>query len=322
MISSTDFNNLNDIVAYFNQVPFDVTRKGLYAAKDLYEGYDPDDDETFKTCHDTQVYEHFISTGKQTSSVEESLARTLHDHGIHVALDQFFKEHDNLLCVGIMGGHAQLRTDKMYREIVFISKRLTEMGFYMLSGGGPGAMEATHLGAWMAGRTDEEVEDAIQMLTPYPSFKDKGWLASAFQVMRKYPQDKYVSLGIPTWLYGHEPSTPFATHIAKFFENSIREDSILTLAYGGIIYTPGSAGTLQEIFQDAVQNHYLSFGFSSPMIFLGKEFWTEEMPVYSLLDSLMQSGKYKNLLLNVTDDSDEIIAELMRFREKMKGEHA
>ena len=35
MISSTDFNNLNDIVAYFNQVPFDVTRKGLYAAKDL-----------------------------------------------------------------------------------------------------------------------------------------------------------------------------------------------------------------------------------------------------------------------------------------------
>ena len=77
---------------------------------------------------------------------------------------------------------------------------------------------------------------------------------------------------------------------------------------------------MQEIFQDAVQNHYLSFGFSSPMIFLGKEFWTEEMPVYSLLDSLMQSGKYKNLLLNVTDDSDEIIAELMRFREKMKGE--
>ncbi|MBR5656131.1 MAG: hypothetical protein IKW98_05545 [Prevotella sp.] len=318
MISSNDFNNLNNIAAYFKEVPFDVTRKGLYAAKDLYEGYDPDNDDTFKTCHDTKVYEHFISKGKQTSSVEESLARTLHDHGIHVALDQFFKEHDNLLCVGIMGGHAQLRTDKMYREIVFISKRLTEMGFYMLSGGGPGAMEATHLGAWMAGRTDEEVEDAIQMLLPSPSFKDKGWLATAFKVMRKYPQDKYVSLGIPTWLYGHEPSTPFATHIAKFFENSIREDSILTLAYGGIIYTPGSAGTLQEIFQDAVQNHYLSFGFSSPMIFLGKEFWTKEMPVYSLLDSLMQNGKYKNLLLNVTDDSDEIIAELMKFREKMK----
>lgn len=319
MISSANFDNLNDIVNYLNQVPFDVTRKSLYNAYDLYQGYDPDNDETFKTCHDTRVYEHYMSTGKQASTVEESLARTLHDHGIHVALDQFIKEHDYIRCVGIMGGHAQLRTDKMYRDIVLISKRLTEMGFYMLSGGGPGAMEATHLGAWLAGRTDDEVEDALEILRPAPSFRDKGWLASAFSVMHKYPQEKYVSLGIPTWLYGHEPSTPFATHIAKFFENSIREDSILTLAYGGIIYTPGSAGTMQEVFQDAVQNHYLSFGFSSPMIFLGKQFWTEEMPIYSMLESLMHTGKYKNLLLTITDDSDEIVSELMKFCDKMKS---
>ena len=86
-----------------------------------------------------------------------------------------------------------------------------------------------------------------------------------------------MSLGIPTWLYGHEPSTPFATHIAKLFENSIREDSILTLAFGGIIYAPGSAGTVQEIFQEAVQNHYLSFGVSSPMIFLGSKYWNDEI---------------------------------------------
>jgi predicted Rossmann-fold nucleotide-binding protein len=132
--------------------------------------------------------------------------------------------------------------------------------------------------------------------------------------MKRYPQHRYESLGIPTWLYGHEPSTPFATHIAKFFENSLREDSILTLAFGGIIYTPGSAGTMQEIFQDAVQNHYLSFGFSSPMIFLGKHFWTEEMPVYPLLQELIETGKYKNLLLTLTDEADEIVDCLERFR--------
>ena len=156
-----------------------------------------------------------------------------------------------------------------------------------------------------------------------PSFKDKGWLASAFRVMERYPQKDYVSLGIPTWLYGHEPSTPFATHIAKFFENSIREDSILTYAFGGIIYTPGSAGTVQEVFQDAVQNHYLSFGFSSPMIFMGKDFWTHEMPIYPLLQELMKSGKYKNLLLTLTDDPEEIIQEIVRFRggeEEVSGE--
>ena len=71
---------------------------------------------------------------------------------------------------------------------------------------------------------------------------------------------------------------------------------------------------MQEIFQDAVQNHYLSFGFSSPMIFLGKHFWTEEMPVYPLLQELIETGKYKNLLLTLTDEADEIVDCLERFR--------
>jgi predicted Rossmann-fold nucleotide-binding protein len=202
-----------------------------------------------------------------------------------------------------------------------LCKRLTEEGFYMLSGGGPGAMEATHLGAWLAGRTQEEALKAVEMLAAEAvSYKDRKWLSSALYVMRRFPQSEFVSLGVPTWLYGHEPSTPFATHIAKFFENSLREDSILTMAFGGIIFTPGSAGTMQEIFQDAVQNHYLSFGISSPMVFMGEKYWTEEMPVYPLLQQLMAAGKYKNLLLSITDDTEQIEKELKRFQAKgIKG---
>jgi len=152
-------------------------------------------------------------------------------------------------------------------------------------------------------------------LSVAPSFSDSAWLSTAFEVIGKYPQSHYESLGIPTWLYGHEPSTPFATHIAKFFENSVREDTILTLPFGGIIYTPGSAGTLQEIFQEAVQNHYLSFGFSSPMIFLGTQFWEEEMPIYPLLRQLTETGKYKNLSLTLTDDSEVIVQVLAQFQQ-------
>ena len=301
-------------------VPFDVSRHSLYNAGELYKGYEPDDDDeadkqAFANCYDSRVYRHYMAMGKNPQNVDESLARTLHDHGIHMALDAFFREHDSRRCIGIMGGHALLRTDPMYARIAMLSKRLTEEGFCMLSGGGPGAMEATHLGAWLAGRSQEEAQEAMATLAAAAaSFNDKGWLSSALSVMRRYPQDRYVSLGIPTWLYGHEPSTPFATHIAKFFENSIREDSILTLAFGGIVYSPGSAGTMQEIFQDAVQNHYLSFGFSSPMVFLGKQFWTEEMPVYPLLQHLMSTGKYKNLLLTLTDDTDEIEKVLKAFQ--------
>ena len=301
---------------HLKAVPYEIGRKELYTATELYDGFDPYDETSYPLSYDGKVYHHYLEQGIRCNNIDEMFARTIHDHGIHAALSSFFNTHDHLLCVGVMGGHALLRTEPMYRKIAEFSKRLTQLGFYMLTGGGPGAMEATHLGAWMAGYHDDELDDALQMLSVAPTFKDKGWLSSAFKVIEKYPQQKYESLGIPTWLYGHEPSTPFATHIAKFFENSIREDSILTLAFGGIIYTPGSAGTMQEIFQDAVQNHYLSYGFSSPMIFFGKKFWTEEMPAYHLLNWLVKNGKYKNLRLSVTDESDEIVRELVKFQHK------
>lgn len=312
--------SVNDLISpkamdYLRTVPFEVNRTALYTADELYAGYDPQKAETFETCYDTRVYKHFIETGKQAQTAEESLARALHDNGIHVALNEFFKQYNSRLCLGIMGGHALLRTDPMYKKVVLLSKRLTEQGFIMLSGGGPGAMEATHLGAWLAGRSEQEVDAAVEILKVAPSFKDEGWLATSFEVMKRFPRKgDYVSLGIPTYLYGHEPSAPFATHIAKFFENSIREDLILTVAFGGIIYTPGSAGTMQEIFQDAVQNHYLSFGYASPMIFLGTEFWTKEMPVYPFIEQLVALGKYKNLQLTLTDDFDVIVDELVKFK--------
>ena len=314
MIKNANFSDFEPIVEYMKSVPFDISRTKLYCANELYGGYNPIEPESFDRCFDTQVYQHYLSKGKQTNDIKESMARTLHDHGVYVALGEFFRSYNYLKCIGVMGGHALQQTDAMYRQIVFLSKQLTEQGFCMLSGGGPGAMEATHLGALMAGRNDIEVEDALHTLSASPSFRDTTWLSTAFEVINKYPQTQYESLGIPTWLYGHEPSTPFATHIAKFFENSIRENHILTLPFGGIIYTPGSAGTMHEIFQDAEQNHYLSYGFSSPMIFLGSKFWTEEMPAYPLLQKLAEKGKYKNLSLTLTDDTEEVKQQLLSFQ--------
>jgi predicted Rossmann-fold nucleotide-binding protein len=314
MIRKANYSDIAPIVEYLKSVPFDVSRTKLYSAQELYGDFTPGEPGQLDNCLDTQVYRHYLSKGKQTNDIKESMARTLHDHGVYVALGEFFRSHNYLKCIGVMGGHAMLRTDAKFRQIVFLTKQLTEQGFCMLSGGGPGAMEATHLGAWMAGRNENEVEDTLRILSASPSFRDPSWLSTAFEVINKYPQTRYESLGIPTWLYGHEPSTPFATHIAKFFENSIRENHILTLPFGGIIYTPGSAGTMHEIFRDAEQNHYLSYGFSSPMIFLGTKFWTEEIPVYPLLLKLSERGKYKNLSLTLTDDPEEIIGQLLSFQ--------
>lgn len=295
-------------------VPFNAFRNHLYTAETLYAGYRRGEPDSYADCFDYKVYQHYLQKGKTATDIKETLARTLHDHAVSDALHELLSHYDEKQVIGIMGGHGLLRTDEFYRKIVCISKELTERGYLMVSGGGPGAMEATHLGAWMAGRSMEEVETALQMLAKSPSYKDYSWLDTAFSVHDAFPQDTYRSLGVPTWLYGHEPATPFATHIAKYFENALREDGILTIAMGGIIYSPGSAGTMQEIFQDAVQNHYLSFGYASPMIFLGITHWTEDMPVYPLLRQLAEKGMYKNLLLTLSDDQAEIVDAIETFR--------
>ena len=344
-------------------VPFNAFRNTLYTADTLYEGYELGNPDSYKNCFDNKVYQHYLRMGKTATDVKETLARTLHDRAISDCVHELLSHYDERKIIGIMGGHGLLRTDPMYRKIVCISKQLTERGYLMVSGGGPGAMEATHLGAFLAGRTEEDVDEALNILSTAPSYKDREWLDTAMRVIDSFrsegvqeyrsvdgltpnPSPKgegsgynpssltshpssqsasprggregAVSLGIPTWLYGHEPATPFATHIAKYFENAIREDSILTIAKGGIIYSPGSAGTMQEIFQDAVQNHYLSFGYASPMIFLGTDYWTKEMPVYPLLQQLSATGKYKNLILSIGDEVEEIVESALVFVKENK----
>ena len=292
---------------------YNTFRGKLYNGESLYVGYDPENEETYSGCFDARVYADYKEKGVNCDDIRETLGRTMHDRAIGDAMREFLSRFDKRQVVAIMGGHAQRRTDPSYRRVALIAKSLTEQGKLMASGGGPGAMEATHLGAWMAGRTLEEFDDALAILSVAPTFRDEGWLRTAFQVRKKYPQNKYHSLGIPTWFYGHEPATPFATEIAKYFFNSLREDVLLAIAKGGIIYSPGSAGTIQEIFQDAAQNHYETFGAASPMVFLDKEFFTKEVPIYPLLDDLLSRGKYKNLLISVTDDPQEVIDTLMSF---------
>lgn len=286
----------------------------LYSGDTLYEGYDPAVEGSFDTCFDTRVYKDYIEKGKHANCIRETLARAIHDHSMTDAMNGLLDEYDERDIVAIMGGHAMKRTDESYEKVVRISKRLTENGKLMVSGGGPGAMEATHLGAWMAGRSEEELKDALQMISCAPTFRDLQWLDTAFAVRKKYPQEKYRSLGVPTWFYGHEPATPFATHIAKYFDNSIREDGILTIAKGGVIYSPGAAGTLQEVFQDGAQNHYETYGYASPMIFLGVDFFTREVPAYTFMADLLERGQYKNLLLSITDSCDEVVETLLAFK--------
>ncbi len=298
-------------------VPFKTYPARLYTRETIYNNFNPKDPDSYNTTYDKITYDHYVNTGRYSpESIYVSLARRLHDHSITDALMDILRTIPEKKVIAIMGGHSLSRKSPDYYKVARIAKKLSEKGFFLLSGGGPGAMEATHLGAWFDGYDESELARGVELLSAAPLYDDPLWLSAAFQVIEAFPKKsgKEDDIGIPTWLYGHEPPTPFASKIAKYFANSVREEGLLALAKGGIVYTPGSAGTIQEIFQDATQNHYGSYDIISPMIFYNKAFWMSEKPVYPLLKKLSKGHKYESLL-SVSDSVDDIVNTLVRFCE-------
>ncbi|TXQ41190.1 Rossmann fold nucleotide-binding protein, partial [Escherichia coli] len=156
------------------------------------------------------------------------------------------------------------------------------------TGGGPGAMEAANLGARAVAISPAALDDAVDELAAVPSFHGAidDWIDSARRVAGRVGEG--VSLGIPTWHYGHEPPNSFATAIAKYFQNSVREDILLRVANAGLVVMPGGGGTVQEVFQDACENSYAAEGAWAPLVLLGRQFWSVDMPAWPLLQAVMR----------------------------------
>ena len=302
-------------------VPFKPYRGTLYKPSELFQGFNQKTPSSYRKTPDNKIYEHYLKTGKgKAKSIKNSLARRLHDHSITDALHDELEKWPETKVVAIMGGHSISRTSEDYKKVAIISKLLCESGHLMVSGGGPGAMEATHLGALFTNRPLSDLDKALKILKKAETYKDENWLSTAFEVLEKFPplqESNYHknNIGIPTWLYGHEPPTPFASQIAKYFANSIREEGLLAIAKGGVIYSPGSAGTIQEIFQDAAQNHYKSFDLASPMVFLNSKYWTIEKPVYPILLELAENQEYSKLI-SISDTPEEIAHQIKTFSEQ------
>jgi predicted Rossmann-fold nucleotide-binding protein len=301
---------------------FEAHRSRLYSPRELFAGFNPNDPDGYHLTRDYQIYLQFKEQGgHRPESIFSSLMQRLHDHSITDALEETIAGRK---IVAVMGGHGMERGDLFYLKVARLSRKLSQQGFLMVSGGGPGAMEATHLGAYFAGRSEAELLAAVDELKIRPpdsepgrEYADRDWLHRAWRIMEKYPipagaADISMSIGIPTWLYGHEPPAPFATHIAKYFANSVREEGLLAIADHGVVFAPGSAGTTQEIFQDATQNHYGSMGQISPMILFGVQHWTETVPVWDLLQKV-SSGRRYGELLSLTDDEEQVISLILAY---------
>jgi predicted Rossmann-fold nucleotide-binding protein len=313
------------VVPIFEETPYPSSPGQLYRPADLAAGF-AESGGRFEGMFDTIVYRHFLSRGGPLPDVREALAQRIHDAGIDDALGDAMRDwsasHGPTSVVGVMGGHAEPRGSQTYRLAAALGAELTRAGRLVVTGGGPGVMEAANLGAYLSGRDPADLTAAVDLLATAPDFRfHDPYTAMALTVRDAYPaaarQDSTDwlaagGLAIPTWLYGHEPANLFAGGIAKYFSNAIREDTLLRLARGGVVFAPGWAGTVQEVFQAATKAFYLADGQSGPLVFLGTQFWTATVPVRSLLGPLLAASPHGDMsgLIRLTDDVSEAVGVL------------
>ncbi len=300
----------------------------LYDRDDLFDQWESTRIGSWADTFDGSTYLEATLAGlRAPDSDTVATERAIHDTAMTRLL------HERLWAPGsrpaaLMGGHSSPRGSNAYRAAAAIAHGLSRRGITVLTGGGPGAMEAGHLGARLAYST-VEIVDAIDSISADETTRDFPlgandlivggafdgeslarlhlWQVPAFTLAEQTASETNDTIGIPTWLYGHEPPTPLATQHAKYFENSIREDGLLALAVNGIVFLPGSAGTMQEIFQDAAQNHYRSVRRTfSPMVFFDLDgHWSTRFPIRPVIEALLRPED--QAMVCWTDEVDEAV---------------
>jgi predicted Rossmann-fold nucleotide-binding protein len=289
--------------------PFRIHPPHLYSYEDLVE-----------TGLDAAVRSYFEATRRRRGDPDpelpiEAIAQRLHDTAMSDAIWDLVRPEGERprRVAGIMGGHRARRDEPGYRHATELGYGLTAAGLMVATGGGPGIMEAGNLGAYLTRAGDRgAIDRALATLARAPSVEHPGYGAAADEAHAEHAGGSGgVSLAIPTWLYGHEPVGRFATHIAKYFANSIREDGLLRVAGAGIVFAPGGAGTVQEIFQDLAVNAYSAAEERAPMVFLGAE-WFRASGIAAVVERFAAAAEppFADLVL-VTDSVTEAVERIV-----------
>ncbi|MER7797710.1 Rossmann fold nucleotide-binding protein [Microbacterium sp. NPDC096154] len=303
--------------------PVDPHRDSLYTADELYDSPD------YAASLDGRAYAWAQQLEKQQAQSAAPgrlraagapserdvaggrLGLALHDDGIDFALAEWIRGRR---LVGVMGGHQMKRGDTDYAGAARMGRLLASgaagEGLTVATGGGPGAMEAANLGARLAAGDAAALDAALETLAAAPSYHPSvdAWIAAARAVLADTAGIRPTeTLGVPTWHYGHEPPNLFATAIAKYFRNALREAILLQVCGSGIVFLPGAGGTVQEIFQDACENYYATEDAIAPMVLVDRRHWTETLPAWPLLRALAK-GRPMEAHIHLVDTVDEAAA--------------
>lgn len=181
-------------------------------------------------------------------------------------------------CVSIFGSARLKENDPYYQMTVDIAKKITELGFGVITGGGPGIMEAGNKGAFEANGKSIGLNIELpfeQHFNPYIS-KDYNITFDYFFV-RKVMFVKYSQ---------------------------------------GFIVMPGGFGTLDELSEalTLIQTHKIG---RFPIVLVGSKFWSGLLDWFkdTLLENKLISPEDLNLF-RVVDTAEEAVAHIKAFYEK------
>jgi len=182
-------------------------------------------------------------------------------------------------CISVFGSARTQPGQPYYELTVDISKRLAEEGFGIISGGGPGIMEAANKGAQLGGGH---------------------------------------SVGLNIELPFEQHSNPYidrdaSLHFDYFFVRKV----MFTKYSQGFVMMPGGFGTMDEFFEVAtlIQTGKMS---PVPLILVGSEYWSGLMN-WMNETMFQQNGNISPNdldLLQIADTPGEVAAHILNFYTK------
>jgi predicted Rossmann-fold nucleotide-binding protein len=292
-------------------------RDRLYTVDELMVGYESD---APLRSLDARLAAHVKRCGVPPEDVDEAIAQVVHDQGVGQAMRHYVAASiaGGQHVVGVMGGASIPRDALAYRLAAATAKAISEAGFLVATGGGLGIMEAGNLGAYFAGRPDDDLDAAIDDLRRCPVYggNEAAYFDTARLITASQPAGA-ASLAVATWRYDEEPISQFATDIAKLFQNSVREDGLLSIADGGIAYFEGDFGTHREIFQDLAQNSSAPRSKQMPMVFVDTAAYGQPGSAFHLVHSLARRAPAPfDSLVSLADSAGAVVAALMAGHER------
>ena len=294
---------------------YSAGRDSLYTVDELMAGYRSD---APMQSLDARIAAHVAASGIPPADVVEAIAQVVHDQGVDQAMRAYVAASvaKGRHIAGVMGGSSTPRDAPAYRLAAETAKALSEAGFLVATGGGLGIMEAGNLGAYFAGRPPEELDGAIDELMRRPTYRghEAEYIDSARAITARRPPGS-PSLAVATWRFADEPISQFATDIAKLFQNSVREDGLLSIADAGVTYFAGGFGTLREIFQDLAQNDFAAPPDQMPMVFVDTAAYGRPGSPFHLARARAgQAHPRFDDLITLADSADAVVAAITAAR--------